>query len=146
MWLNGGPGSSSLIGLLTENGPYHTSDNSLVNETHNIPNILYNQWTWGRNYSLLYLESPKVRSSPLVTFHVTVRPAWSAPLDLFRVLASAIATLVPARTMIHPKQQMHMPSSSNSSMHIQNMLKMTSILLENHVCGGYMLLTGYFIQ
>ena len=60
MWLNGGPGSSSLIGLLTENGPFHTSDASLVNETDGVPTLTYNPYTWVANHSVLYLEQPKV--------------------------------------------------------------------------------------
>jgi carboxypeptidase C (cathepsin A) len=60
LWLNGGPGSSSLIGLLTENGPLQTSDLSLVNMTDNIPNLQYNPYHWALNHSVLWLEQPKV--------------------------------------------------------------------------------------
>jgi carboxypeptidase C (cathepsin A) len=61
LWLNGGPGSSSLIGLLTENGQLQTNDNSLINETTDgVPNLIYNPWNWSRNHSVIYLEQPKV--------------------------------------------------------------------------------------
>jgi len=60
LWLNGGPGSSSLIGLLTENGQLQTNDNSLNDEiTPGVPNLIYNPWNWSLNHSIIYLESPK---------------------------------------------------------------------------------------
>jgi hypothetical protein len=62
LWLNGGPGSSSLIGLLTENGPLQTSDLSRINMTDDIPNLIYNKYNWALNYSVLWLEQPKVLS------------------------------------------------------------------------------------
>ncbi len=60
LWLQGGPGGSSLIGLFTEMGQFQTNDDSLVNATDGVPNLLYNPWNWSRNHSVIYLEQPKV--------------------------------------------------------------------------------------
>ncbi len=50
VWLNGGPGSSSLTGLLTENGPYTiVAANSSV-----VPNDL----SWNAQYHTLYVDQP----------------------------------------------------------------------------------------
>jgi len=60
LWLNGGPGSSSLIGLLTENGQLRTNDNSFANLTSSgIPQLFYNEYGWSKLTNMLYLESPK---------------------------------------------------------------------------------------
>lgn len=59
LWLNGGPGSSSLIGLLTENGQIVTNDDSLKNKIDGVPQVFLNDYTWTKNANMLYLESPK---------------------------------------------------------------------------------------
>lgn len=59
LWLNGGPGSSSLLGLLTENGQLMTNDESLTNKINNIPQVFYNPFSWSLNANMIYLESPK---------------------------------------------------------------------------------------
>lgn len=59
MWLNGGPGSSSLIGLLTENGQISTNDNSLTNEIDGVPQVFLNPYSWTSVANVIYLESPK---------------------------------------------------------------------------------------
>lgn len=59
LWLNGGPGSSSLIGLLTENGQIVTNDDSLTNEVDGVPQVFLNPYSWSSLANVLYLESPK---------------------------------------------------------------------------------------
>ncbi|RAW29107.1 hypothetical protein PC110_g14528 [Phytophthora cactorum] len=49
LWLNGGPGCSSLGGLFTENGPFVVSDDL---------SIKVNRYSWNRNANMVWLESP----------------------------------------------------------------------------------------
>ncbi|KAL0268027.1 UNVERIFIED_CONTAM: hypothetical protein PYX00_010116 [Menopon gallinae] len=48
-WVNGDPGSSSMFGLLTENGPY---DLTLKNE------LKLREYSWNRNSSVIYFDIP----------------------------------------------------------------------------------------
>lgn len=59
LWLNGGPGSSSLIGLLTENGQLVLNDASMENLVDGVPQLFVNEYSWTTTANMLYLESPK---------------------------------------------------------------------------------------
>ncbi|KAL4712805.1 hypothetical protein ACJJTC_011875 [Scirpophaga incertulas] len=48
IWLQGGPGSTSLFGLFTEIGPFTFEDNQLKE-------MMY---SWGKNHSLLFIDNP----------------------------------------------------------------------------------------
>jgi hypothetical protein len=59
VWYNGGPGSSSLIGLLTENGQLQLNDASLNVTKGSPPGLFYNPHSWSTVANVLYLEQPK---------------------------------------------------------------------------------------
>ncbi|KAM9408146.1 lysosomal protective protein-like [Pholidichthys leucotaenia] len=50
LWLNGGPGCSSMVGLLTENGPFLIWDDGAT--------LKYNSYSWNKITNVLYVESP----------------------------------------------------------------------------------------
>ena len=50
IWMNGGPGSSSLLGLFDENGPCNVNPDS--NSTR------LNPWSWNNEVNVLYLDQP----------------------------------------------------------------------------------------
>ena len=50
LWLNGGPGCSSLLGLLKEHGPFVFPDGS--------DTFITNEYSWNKAANVIYLESP----------------------------------------------------------------------------------------
>lgn len=49
IWMNGGPGASSMFGLFTENGPCNITQ-ELIPST--------NPWSWNKDYNILYVDQP----------------------------------------------------------------------------------------
>ncbi|XP_064639878.1 lysosomal protective protein-like isoform X2 [Lineus longissimus] len=50
VWLNGGPGCSSMEGMLNENGPFKLSDDGAT--------LQYNKYSWNSVANVLYIEAP----------------------------------------------------------------------------------------
>uniref|UniRef100_A0A023GNB6 Carboxypeptidase n=1 Tax=Amblyomma triste TaxID=251400 RepID=A0A023GNB6_AMBTT len=50
MWLQGGPGTTSMMGFFNENGPYYLSDDG--------ENAAFRELTWAQRYSMLYVDQP----------------------------------------------------------------------------------------
>ncbi|PFH55565.1 hypothetical protein XA68_18034 [Ophiocordyceps unilateralis] len=48
-WVNGGPGGSSMFGLLTENGPCRVLKNMTTSP---------NPWSWNKEHNMLYVDQP----------------------------------------------------------------------------------------
>ncbi|KAK3695930.1 hypothetical protein LTR37_018285 [Vermiconidia calcicola] len=64
IWMNGGPGSSSMLGLFVENGPCFVNSDS--NSTY------LNEWSWNNEVNMLYLDQPvQVGLSYDVLQHIT---------------------------------------------------------------------------
>jgi serine carboxypeptidase-like clade 1 len=87
LWLNGGPGSSSILGMLQENGPL------LINATGG---LMKNPYAWTKKVNLVILESPSgvgysycansLKSPPagcINTDNSTARAARAAMQDFF---------------------------------------------------------------
>lgn len=50
LWLQGGPGTSSLMGFFVEHGPYCMSKDG--------QKVMFRKRTWARRYSMLYVDQP----------------------------------------------------------------------------------------
>lgn len=48
LWLQGGPGASSLFGLFTENGPFSVTESGLEPR----------KYSWHKNHNLIYIDNP----------------------------------------------------------------------------------------
>lgn len=62
VWYQGGPGASSMYGLLLENGPLLLNAASVVNNKYyqrtGIPELIYNKWSWTQTANLLIVDNP----------------------------------------------------------------------------------------
>ncbi|KAL4778823.1 Alpha/Beta hydrolase protein [Aspergillus varians] len=88
LWTNGGPGSSSMVGLFQELGP------CLVNEHGN--GTVHNPWAWSRNASLLFVDQPvDVGFSYIDEGYDVPRDSKEAAVDMHRFLQLFISQVFP---------------------------------------------------
>ena len=61
MWSNGGPGASSMFGLLVELGPYLLNDDSIKTDEYKktgVPTLFPNKFSWSKLGSILMFDWP----------------------------------------------------------------------------------------
>ncbi|GME31065.1 alpha/beta-hydrolase [Neofusicoccum parvum] len=88
LWMTGGPGSSSMLGLFEEVGP------CLVNEHGN--GTYHNPWGWSRNSSLLFVDQPVgVGFSYVDEGHELVQDSQEAAVDMHRFLQLFVSDVFP---------------------------------------------------
>eukprot|EP01084_Bolivina_argentea_P120315 213248_1 len=75
MWLQGGPGCSSQIANLVENGPCH-----IINNGSNINDTILNPYSWNSKANLLYVDQPTNTGfsigSPATKMHEISKDMW----------------------------------------------------------------------
>ncbi|XP_050298927.1 venom serine carboxypeptidase-like [Anthonomus grandis grandis] len=85
LWLQGGPGGSSLYGLFTENGPF-TVENGTVS---------LREFSWHKNHSIIYIDQPvetgfSFTDGPLVSDQTQVGENLYSALNQFFTLFSEL--------------------------------------------------------
>jgi len=58
IWLNGGPGCSSMLGAYTELGPYNYKYNPNGNSTDDKIKMIYNKFSWNNNANVMFVDQP----------------------------------------------------------------------------------------
>lgn len=58
IWLNGGPGCSSMLGAYTELGPYFYKYNETGNTTDDKIKMVYNEFAWNNNANVMFVDQP----------------------------------------------------------------------------------------
>ncbi|KAJ5085235.1 alpha/beta-hydrolase [Penicillium argentinense] len=90
LWMTGGPGDSSMIGLFTEVGP------CLVNKHGN--GTVHNPWGWTRNSSMLFVDQPaSVGFSYLDEGYDVPHDSKQSAVDMHRFLQIFVSEVFPDR-------------------------------------------------
>jgi len=81
LWLNGGPGCSSVSGFFTENGPFVVNSDG---------NIKLNDFAWNTRANVLWLEAPAGVRNPFLTFRISTH--FHPRLDFLTATSKMITT------------------------------------------------------
>lgn len=114
IWLNGGPGGSSLLGALSENGPCFVANDSRT--------TYLNPWSWNNEVNILYLDEPnQVGYSYDVLTNVTVNlapPKWDGDEEL--IVPADFSEGVPEQNttfLVGTSSSQKVTSTANSTQH-----------------------------
>ncbi|PWY89168.1 alpha/beta-hydrolase [Aspergillus heteromorphus CBS 117.55] len=90
LWMTGGPGGSSMLGLFEELGP------CLINEYGN--GTVYNPYGWSRNSSMLFVDQPvDVGFSYVDEGYDLPRDSYEAAVDMHRFLQLFVSEVFPEK-------------------------------------------------
>jgi vitellogenic carboxypeptidase-like protein len=71
LWMNGGPGCSSMIGMMIEHGPYKIKHDILGNSGDTVE-LIHNSYCWCNSAHMLYVDQPIGVGLSFLTGHDTV--------------------------------------------------------------------------
>ncbi|PIB03093.1 Carboxypeptidase S1 A [Cercospora beticola] len=113
IWLNGGPGGSSLLGALSENGPCFVSNDS--------KSTYLNPWSWNNEANLLFIDQPnQVGYSYDVLTNVTVNLGADDPERNSPVQPTDFSDGVPEQNntfLVGTMSSQKVSSTANSTQH-----------------------------
>lgn len=69
IWLNGGPGCSSMVGMMWENGPFHIRDGRnrpAPGQADKAYFLEENPYSWNEEAHVIYLEQPLGLCAPAI--------------------------------------------------------------------------------
>ncbi|KAM5445297.1 putative carboxypeptidase C [Microsporum audouinii] len=93
LWMTGGPGYSSMLGMLQEVGP------CLINEHGN--GTYYNPWGWSKKSSMLFVDQPVgVGFSYIDEGHDTPDTSHIAAVDMHRFLQLFVSEVFPSKLSV----------------------------------------------
>lgn len=113
IWLNGGPGGSSLIGALSENGPCFVANDSKT--------TYLNPWSWNNEANLLYIDQPtQVGYSYDVLTNVTVDLANEGGIENGGITPTDFSEGVPETNntfLVGTSSSQNLSNTANSTQH-----------------------------
>ncbi|KAG2414609.1 hypothetical protein HFD88_003800 [Aspergillus terreus] len=120
LWMTGGPGASSMLGLFQEVGP------CLINEHGN--GTVHNPWAWSRNSSLLFVDQPvDVGFSYIDEGHALPVDSAEAGVDMHRFLQLFVSEVFPHKR----SSPVHLAGESYAGQYIPYLA--TEILRQNEL-------------
>jgi carboxypeptidase C (cathepsin A) len=121
LWLNGGPGASGMIGMLTELGSFNTAPMPGQTEQpadgSGVPPLYHNKYGWTQAANLFTIEQPKGVGFSYCTSKPCVNTDLSTAQDTYEALVGFFAAF-PQCKRSAAGRILNIPRSPSASVHI----------------------------